>query len=62
MWLERVVDGKWVRFGDPVNYESTPGKVVACKNVGSRSTRKKDNNDARTSVVSESRHRILLRR
>jgi len=34
MWLERVVDGQWVRFGDPVNHESTPGKVVACKNVG----------------------------
>jgi branched-chain amino acid transport system substrate-binding protein len=34
MWLERVVNGKWVRFGEPVNYESTPGKVYACKNAG----------------------------
>jgi ABC-type branched-subunit amino acid transport system substrate-binding protein len=31
MWLERVENGKWVRFGDPVSYESTPGKVIACK-------------------------------
>jgi branched-chain amino acid transport system substrate-binding protein len=30
MWFEKVVDGKWVRFGDPVSYESTPGKVIAC--------------------------------
>ena len=34
MWLEKVVNGQWVRFGDPVNYESTPGKVVACKGLG----------------------------
>jgi len=35
MWYERVVDGKWVRFGDtPVSYESTPGDVIACKNAG----------------------------
>lgn len=27
----RVEDGKWVTFGDPVNLESTPGKVIACK-------------------------------
>jgi hypothetical protein len=31
VWLERVENGKWVRFGDPVSYESTPGKVIACK-------------------------------
>jgi hypothetical protein len=23
-----------VRFGDAVSYESTPGKVVACKGLG----------------------------
>jgi ABC-type branched-subunit amino acid transport system substrate-binding protein len=34
MWLERVQNGKWVRFGDPVSYESTPGKVIACKGAG----------------------------
>ena len=34
MWFERVENGKWVRFGDPVSYESTPGKVVACKGAG----------------------------
>jgi branched-chain amino acid transport system substrate-binding protein len=33
-WLERVVEGKWVRFGEPVNYESTPGDVYACTGVG----------------------------
>jgi len=35
MWLERVVNGQWVRFTDtPVSYESTPGNVVACKGEG----------------------------
>jgi ABC-type branched-subunit amino acid transport system substrate-binding protein len=34
LWFERVENGKWVRFGDPVSYESTPGKVVACKGAG----------------------------
>jgi branched-chain amino acid transport system substrate-binding protein len=34
MWLERVENGKWVRFGDPVSYESTPGKVIACEGAG----------------------------
>jgi hypothetical protein len=34
MWFERVENGKWVRFGEPVSYESTPGKVVACKGAG----------------------------
>jgi len=34
MWFERVENGKWVRFGDPVSYESTPGEVVACKGAG----------------------------
>jgi branched-chain amino acid transport system substrate-binding protein len=33
-WLERVVDGKWERFGAPVNYESTPGDVYACTGTG----------------------------
>jgi len=27
----RVENGKWVTFGEPVIYESTPGKAVACK-------------------------------
>ena len=30
----RVEDGKWVEFGEPVNYESTPGKVIGCKAGG----------------------------
>ena len=30
----RVENGKWVTFGEPVSYESTPGKVVGCKNGG----------------------------
>jgi len=30
----RVEDGKWVEFGAPVNYESTPGKVIGCKAGG----------------------------
>jgi len=34
MWFERVENGKWVRFGEPVSYESTPGKAVACKGAG----------------------------
>jgi hypothetical protein len=34
LWFERVENGKWVRFGEPVSYESTPGKVVACKGAG----------------------------
>jgi hypothetical protein len=34
MWFERVENGQWVRFGDVVSYESTPGKVVACKGEG----------------------------
>ena len=34
VWLERVENGEWVRFGDAVSYESTPGKVVACKGLG----------------------------
>jgi len=35
MWYERVVNGKWVRFGDtPVSYESAPSDVIACKNAG----------------------------
>jgi len=32
--LTRVENGKWVEFGEPVNLESTPGKVIACKNGG----------------------------
>jgi branched-chain amino acid transport system substrate-binding protein len=34
LWFERVENGKWVRFGEPVSFESTPGKVVACKGAG----------------------------
>jgi branched-chain amino acid transport system substrate-binding protein len=34
LWFERVENGKWVRFGEPVSHESTPGEVVACKNAG----------------------------
>jgi hypothetical protein len=34
MWFEKVESGKWVRFGKPAGYESTPGKVVACKGAG----------------------------
>jgi len=30
----RVEGGKWVEFGEPVSFESTPGKVVACKGLG----------------------------
>jgi hypothetical protein len=29
----RVENGKWVTFGEPVIYESTPGKAVACKGL-----------------------------
>ena len=40
----------------PVNYESTPGDVYACTGAaGSRSTRKRANRGARTSVVIEDR-------
>jgi ABC-type branched-subunit amino acid transport system substrate-binding protein len=34
LWFERVENGQWVRFGEPVSHESTPGKVVACKGAG----------------------------
>jgi branched-chain amino acid transport system substrate-binding protein len=34
VWLMRAENGQWVRSGDPVSYESTPGKVVACKGAG----------------------------
>jgi branched-chain amino acid transport system substrate-binding protein len=30
----KVEGGKWVPFGEPVSFESTPGKVIACKNGG----------------------------
>jgi len=30
----RVEDAKWVEFGEPVNFESTPGKVIGCKAGG----------------------------
>ena len=30
----RVENGRWVEFGEPVNFESTPGKVIGCKGVG----------------------------
>jgi len=34
VWFDRVENGKWVRFGEPISYESTPGKVIACKGAG----------------------------
>ncbi len=30
----RMENGNWVPFGDPISFESTPGKVVACKGMG----------------------------
>jgi len=30
----KVENGKWVPFGEPVNFESTPGKVIGCKGMG----------------------------
>jgi branched-chain amino acid transport system substrate-binding protein len=30
----KVEDSKWVEFGEPLNFESTPGKVIGCKGVG----------------------------
>ena len=30
----RVESGRWVEFGEPVNFESTPGKVVGCEAGG----------------------------
>ena len=30
----KVEDSKWVEFGEPINFESTPGKVIGCKGVG----------------------------
>jgi branched-chain amino acid transport system substrate-binding protein len=30
----KVEDGRWVQFGEPVNFESTPGKVIGCKGMG----------------------------
>ena len=32
-YYNRVENGKWVTFGEPVIYESTPGKAVACKGL-----------------------------
>jgi branched-chain amino acid transport system substrate-binding protein len=29
-----VEDGEWVAFGDPVNFESTPGEVIGCEGMG----------------------------
>jgi ABC-type branched-subunit amino acid transport system substrate-binding protein len=29
-----VEDGKWVEFGEPVSFESTPGDVIGCKGLG----------------------------
>jgi hypothetical protein len=26
----RVENGKWVEFGEPISFESTPGKVTSC--------------------------------
>ena len=33
-WYEKVVNGQWVRFGDPISFESTPGGATACKGPG----------------------------
>ena len=30
----KVDDSKWVEFGEPINFESTPGDVVGCTGVG----------------------------
>jgi len=30
----RVENGRWVAFGEPVNFESTPGKAIGCKAGG----------------------------
>jgi hypothetical protein len=30
----RVENGRWVEFGEPINFESTPGKVIGCKAGG----------------------------
>jgi branched-chain amino acid transport system substrate-binding protein len=30
----RMENGKWIPFGDPVSFESTPGKVIGCKGLG----------------------------
>jgi ABC-type branched-subunit amino acid transport system substrate-binding protein len=30
----RVENGRWVEFGEPVSFESTPGRVIACKGLG----------------------------
>jgi hypothetical protein len=29
----RVENGKWVTFGEPINFESTPGKAIGCKGL-----------------------------
>jgi branched-chain amino acid transport system substrate-binding protein len=30
----RMENGKWIPFGDPVSFESTPGEVIGCKGLG----------------------------
>ncbi len=30
----KVENGEWAEFGEPVSFESTPGRVVACKGLG----------------------------
>jgi len=30
----RMENGQWIPFGDPVSFESTPGKVMGCKGLG----------------------------
>ena len=30
----KVEGGKWVEFGEPVSFESTPGRVIGCKGLG----------------------------
>jgi hypothetical protein len=27
----RAENGRWVEFGEPINFESTPGKVIAAR-------------------------------
>jgi branched-chain amino acid transport system substrate-binding protein len=31
---DKVENGKWVAFGEPISFESTPGKVIGCKGMG----------------------------
>jgi hypothetical protein len=31
---DKVENGQWVPFGEPISFESTPGKVIGCKGMG----------------------------